>query len=184
MASSRTTPLDIRIFFKRKGKQAEPLGILLYAREIPFEIILNLSHMPAIVSMVPGNVVHRIEKLTSASFTLDDLLHGFNMGMQGPDKIFIIDEINVAPYLGRNQVSNVVIYSNSREFNAYGTFHGFVYSLPDFQLAPMIEDQYFMLLEIARKKLKRDQLSPETVATIEKTLTQMRKRQAAQLKEK
>src|SRR4029078_7029332 len=42
MAKTRTAPLDIATFFARQGQQqADPLALLLYAQDIPFQLIID-----------------------------------------------------------------------------------------------------------------------------------------------
>jgi hypothetical protein len=97
LAKTRTAPLNIATFFGKKGKPAEPLGILLYTQDIPFELIVNtkteMGKPPAIISMIPGNALHHIKRLSSQINSLGNLLFSFirikNLGSQ---KIFIIDE--------------------------------------------------------------------------------------------
>ena len=70
LAKTRTKPLDIATFFAKKDKKADPLGILLYAETIPFELIINTIEMPAIISMIPGDAIHHIKKISSTSIPL------------------------------------------------------------------------------------------------------------------
>ncbi len=63
LASKRgNRPLDIVKFFRN-----EPRILLLYAPNIPFELIINSKNLQSIVSMLPGNALHMIEKVTSKS---------------------------------------------------------------------------------------------------------------------
>lgn len=98
LAKTRTKPLNVETFCARKGKRAAPLGILLYALDVPFELIVNsknpLGAAPAIVSMIPGSAIHHIRKLSSTVHTTEGLIQCFlQLGSLVVQKIFIIDEI-------------------------------------------------------------------------------------------
>ncbi len=98
LAKTRTEPLEIAKFFKRKGKLAEPFGILLYAKDIPFELVIDTKTMPVIISMLPGSVTHYIKKVSfQNSYSIDqnflswsEFYKGYILGA---NKTFIIGEI-------------------------------------------------------------------------------------------
>ncbi len=100
LVKSRTAgeSLNIAHFFRREGKMANPLGILLYASSIPFELIIDtkaiVNDPPAIISMIPGNAAHYIGKIYSAVHSVDALLNSF-LSVVGlaPVKTFVIEEI-------------------------------------------------------------------------------------------
>ena len=94
LAKTRTRPLDIATFFApKKGMKANPLGILLYAQDIPFELIINTPfHHPKIISMIPGDTIHHIKKISSTNAAINDILNGFFIDA-ALHKIFIIEEI-------------------------------------------------------------------------------------------
>lgn len=98
LAKTRTQPLNIKTFFARTTKKADPLAILLYTHDIPFELIIDIpttnGFSPEIVSMVPGDTMHYIKKLSSITYDVDDLLNAFVLidGLE-PQKVFIIDEV-------------------------------------------------------------------------------------------
>lgn len=120
MAKSRTAPLDIAKFFAKQGKPSEPHALLLYARDIPFELIINTKmpvapqgieqnllskesetcYVPTIISMIPGAVVHFIKKISSSCNTAHDILANFYIDGLWYRKLFIIDEIT-APFSAR-----------------------------------------------------------------------------------
>lgn len=108
LAKTRAQSLSIANFFARKGKKAAPLGILLYAEEIPFELIIDSKNMagipPLIISMIPGNALHHINKISTCVYTVDDIVQSF-LGIKhlGPQKVFIIDSIQ-----GLNDMGNIV----------------------------------------------------------------------------
>lgn len=62
LASARdpNKPLHISKYFR-----TDPAVILLYAARIPFELILDGNNIDAIISMIPGDAVHTIEKISS-----------------------------------------------------------------------------------------------------------------------
>lgn len=95
LAKTRTKPLNIETFFARKGQKAKPLALLLYASDIPFELIINTERQPGIISMIPGDATHHIKKITSTSQSVDTIINSFfHLGIYlKPRKIFIIDEV-------------------------------------------------------------------------------------------
>jgi len=105
MAKTRTKPLVINTFFASSKKIS---GILLYTNVIPFEIIINftsLSPMPNkeelhFVSMVPGETLHRLKKISSDDISYNDLLRSFFIRgiSESATKTFLIDELT-APKL-------------------------------------------------------------------------------------
>lgn len=90
LAENRGThPLDIVQFFKM-----DPRILLLYAQDIPFELIINAPNLKSIVSMIPGAVTHTIERITSSSDTATILDWFMSIGMLNSQKIFYIKSIN------------------------------------------------------------------------------------------
>ncbi len=99
LAKTRTEPLDIGTFFKKKGKQAEPLALLLYTQSIPFELIINTSGWPDspphIISMIPGEeTFHTIKKISSNAYPIETLVDSF-LPLEGLEmhKTFVIGDI-------------------------------------------------------------------------------------------
>lgn len=94
LAKYRKKPLSIANFFARKGKQSDPYALLLYADDIPFELIIDTQRMPIVVSMIPGKAEHHIAKVSSAIHSIDTLINGF-LDLEGPipSKIFRIDQL-------------------------------------------------------------------------------------------
>jgi hypothetical protein len=84
-----TRPLDIATFFK-----TDPRILLLYAQDIPFELIINAPNLKSIVSMIPGDVTHTIAKITSSSDTATILDWFMSIEMLNSEKIFYIKSIN------------------------------------------------------------------------------------------
>lgn len=116
-AKNRKKPLDISKFNKYRHK--ETIGILLYTQEIPFEIIVNTKgNPPEIVSMVPGDTVHYINKLTSSIHKTPALIKSFmKIVMSGPHKTFIIDTISGA----NEEIKNIVVQLADENNIAYWT---------------------------------------------------------------
>lgn len=81
------SPLNITTFFK-----SDPLALLVYGSNIPFELQLN-EKLEAIISMIPGNATHRFKKITSKK----DINSVINLFLQieklDPKKIFYCEEI-------------------------------------------------------------------------------------------
>jgi hypothetical protein len=109
LAKARITPLNIANFFAKGGKKATPIGLLLYTQDIPFELIIDSKNMvgipPFIISMIPGNALHCMKKISTTVYTVDDILQSF-LGIKhlGPQKVFIIDSIQ-----GINDEGNAVV---------------------------------------------------------------------------
>ncbi len=82
-------PLNIEQFFK-----SNPKIICLYSPNIPFELKLNGTRLEAIVSMIPGNKLCVIKKISSTTYNIDSLTKMF-MKLSEPlyEKIFFIHEI-------------------------------------------------------------------------------------------
>ncbi len=111
---SPNKPLDIVNFFKsrevrkkddpNKNMPFDPKAILLYASVIPFELIINARNLEAIISMIPGDAIHVIKKISSSTKTEQELLQSF-MSIAGLEtrKIFFIEELNT--------LKNVIIYN-------------------------------------------------------------------------
>lgn len=96
---SQKKPLDIVTFFK-----TDPKVILLYAKNIPFELIINTKKLEAIVSMIPGDAIHTIKKISSTNIDAYKFMDLFlALKMLDPLKIFFIEEIN--------NIKNIIIYN-------------------------------------------------------------------------
>jgi hypothetical protein len=90
LAKSRKTPLRITQYFKQ-----EPKTILLYAKDIPFELIIT-NEIHNIVSMIPGDSIQTIEKISSEYryFNLDKIIRCFmSIRSLATHKIFFIRSI-------------------------------------------------------------------------------------------
>jgi len=130
MAQARKDPLDIATFFRSHGKNVNPYAILLYAPEIPFELIINTPKVPAIVSMIPGKAHHEIKKISSASHSVKSLIGSFlTMSALTVEKEFVIEElvginrgfISTAPdgLITLKNVSVSLWYNSETEKDAY-----------------------------------------------------------------
>jgi len=110
LAKNRTAPLDIEKFFQRKGKKNNDiLGILLYAKDVPFEIVINFinstNNLPEIISMLPGDQTHHIKKISTTNWQFAVLNSFIKISDIGVKKIFIIDQLS-----GKDGIiTNVVI---------------------------------------------------------------------------
>lgn len=112
LAQHRKKALNINNFFGKKNK--EILGILLYAQKIPFEIIIDKKNAnpypPEIISMLPEAVTHHIKKISSQSFSAQELITCFlRIYSIGSPKTFIIDTISGTD----GDIKDVVIYLES-----------------------------------------------------------------------
>ncbi len=152
LAKARTNPLDISSFFKKQGKEGEPLAILLYTHDIPFELITNTNGMPKIVSMIPGNAIHHIEKIISSKHSMQDIIKSFDLatGSTGPEKLFFIDTIssNLDIY------SSVIISTNGKDFISYFYKDGQPYKFP------FIKPSLYEMKQFNELLLKRNVLLP------------------------
>ncbi|HEX4068465.1 MAG TPA: hypothetical protein VHX42_00035 [Candidatus Babeliales bacterium] len=90
-------PLNIVSFFKK-----DPEIILLYADNIPFELLINSQNLKTIFSMMssgslsnaPGYIVHKIKKISSTTHDFIGILRWFILtGISQGNKWFLIDEI-------------------------------------------------------------------------------------------
>ncbi len=88
-------PLDIASFFK-----VDPKAILLYAADIPFELILN-PNLDAIISMIPGDAIHIFKKISAPtkaavpSKNIDQITDlFFKLEMLEPLKLFFIEKLS------------------------------------------------------------------------------------------
>ena len=100
LSKHRKEPLYIGTFFARKYEQdREIYGILMYATNILFELIINTKNStgnpPKIISMVHGDQVHHIKSISSQVYSTDQLIESF-LKTPGTQKTFIIDTIQGA----------------------------------------------------------------------------------------
>lgn len=93
LAKTRTKPLNLAHFFKKEN--ADVRGILFYAHDIPFELIVTIKN-PRFISMIPGNAIHHIKKIsgTGSSISAVELIHGFFIQELEVHKTFIIEELS------------------------------------------------------------------------------------------
>ncbi len=98
-------PLSLATYFK-----SEPKALLLNTIDIPFELILDSTKLEAIISMISGDAVHKIKKITSLQNSIDTILGWFmHIKMLDARKLFFIEEIDAADYV---IAKNVIIYNN------------------------------------------------------------------------
>lgn len=94
LATSRSAnqPLDVMTFFKRNWP---PVAILLYANIIPFELKIPVTQMPVLVSMIPGDSLHEIAKI-SVNTTLKDFIDALKpLEEIRYRKLFVINKLKV-----------------------------------------------------------------------------------------
>jgi hypothetical protein len=120
------------------GKEAIPKAILLYAHTIPFELTIHgANSFPSFISMLPGDTIHQIEKVTMAapSPSFDTMLKTFNPISPKSHKIFWIKSFVTkndknADLLVKNVVmdthDNKIYYTREgkRYFYPYNPFAG------------------------------------------------------------
>jgi hypothetical protein len=146
MAKARTEPLDVAHFFKQGNGLVSLLGILLYAQDVPFELVINTKsadeyYVPTFVSMIPGNVVHHIKRISSHFNTADDILKQFFIMLLGAHKVFCIEELE-APFSAetaavfgdtKGTLKDIIIdffytdFSLPPTFDIYCSYNGEVY---------------------------------------------------------
>jgi len=162
-------PLNIVKFFN-----ADPKGLLLYAAEIPFELIINSVNMDAIISMIPGDALHKIKKISSNRKTEDVIDWFMKIELLDPLKIFFIEEVN--------DIKNVLVYNKKisslplkHDLYAFFEKNGALY-IKEPGKAPDVctQDQkkkYNNLLKRVHEKVemqeKIDQLGAVTLQTVE-----------------
>jgi len=101
LAKTRTEPLNISRFLTRKHKAGDPSAILLYTEAVPFPFLIS-KQWPAIVSMIPGNAIHYLERIDSQTKTVDivTILEAFlQITGLNHDKEFWIDTIQAPDVL-------------------------------------------------------------------------------------
>lgn len=92
-------PLNIKTFFK-----TDPKAILLYAINIPFELIIDSKNMEAILSMKPGDATHKLKRISSKTNNTRDIIDWFmKINMLDSFKVFFIESVN--------NVEKVIIYN-------------------------------------------------------------------------
>lgn len=100
-------PLDVVKYFK-----TDPKAILLYAADIPFELIINTNNLEAIISMIPREAVHKIKKISSQK-KIDEITQWFmSIEMLDTHKTFFIKTVN--------SIDDVIIYNKKIPANIMG----------------------------------------------------------------
>lgn len=129
LAKTHTAPLDVATFFAK----TDPLAILLYTPNIPFELIVNTrapsGEAPAIISMLPGDAMHHLKQLTSNIYPTEQFLNSF-LQLDGlkPQKIFLIDQLTYAPKTAApHTVKNALIVLRETEQLVYFEFAHEIY---------------------------------------------------------
>lgn len=219
LAKTQSKPLDIAKHFKiKKGILAEPYAILLHEHQIPFEIKVDTKvdqsigymsrlsgghrrlkgdwYVPTFISMLPGNAVHYLQKISSEHSTASDILDSFYLDGLAPRKIFMIKSIE-APFsdslqalLGaqRGILHDVVIESTKEHYRKYFMYSGVLYGATDKDPITRVnaadKNNYTMLLQhskpISSEPLTATQVADWTVKT-ENQFAQMASLEQAEL---
>lgn len=97
---SASEPLNVVNYFK-----TDPRAIVLYSSNIPFELILNSNKLDSIISMIPGDAITILGKISSTTKKDDEIIDLF-MKIEGLSsrKIFHIRELN--------DINDVIIFIN------------------------------------------------------------------------
>jgi|GEM_PF-2870452 len=157
LAKTRTKPLNIETFFARKGRKVSPIGILLYAQEIPFELIVNskteTDAPPTMISMIPGNALHHLKMVSSSVHSVEDLMLSFlHIKQLGPHKVFIIDAIKGKKGLSPSvMVHNVVIELTPQHNTVYYMQDGKLFKNIAEPAASEDENRYTKLLTLSQQ---------------------------------
>ena len=194
--------LNIDIYFQSKKLRSgsknidiisplNPRALLLYAREIPFELVINSERMEAIISMIPGDAAHKIKKISSSYWNVDDVLNWFiAVRVIDAHKIFSIDEIK-----GVDKTINEVIISskkakdggyerrasfkiNNQFYQQMADYGGFcqeeqrvTFGTPE--IDPYLREYYYAMAQYTLSKTKPDSklplsITPESITELEK----------------
>lgn len=126
----KNKPLNIFEFFQK----TKILAVLLEARVIPFELIINTPSelpLPYFVSMIPGNALHLIRKISSTKHNALDIFKSFTQGISflSPRKTFIFEELESTDYQGAQRLFNVVIDMNKKNISIFYTRDDIAYRL-------------------------------------------------------
>lgn len=105
LAKTRKKPLSIEKFFNT----SDPKALLLETKSIPFEIIINGPKFDAIISMLPGDAIHKMHALSSSKYHPQRMIDWFVNKKQriGFEKIFYIATIK-----GIDSSGSPVIYKD------------------------------------------------------------------------
>lgn len=127
LASSRNfnSPLKIVTFFKK-----DPRILLLYASDIPFTLELN-PHLEAIVSMIPGNALHRLAGIWSDTKSINTIINMFmKIKETKSNKLFFIREIKT----NEKSAQDVLIIHRQEDTSTDDSFKYIAYYIYDNQL--------------------------------------------------
>lgn len=119
--------LDVTKFFKR-----DPKSILLYAQDIPFELVINSKRLEAVVSMIPGDANHKIRKISSSNMSARSIVSKFmSLTNLAPRKLFFIEVVS-----GQDrEFKNVVILNHRMNLSGWvvpvGEHKGYAYYTDD-----------------------------------------------------
>jgi len=114
--------LDVVRFFKK-----DPKILLLYAKDIPFELIIKSFTFPAIVSMIPGPSIHHLRKISSQEPIADILFAFRRVDKLDADKIFWIDEIERKYDPDFTNIQNVFVFNKKMDADTYSQYALFTF---------------------------------------------------------
>lgn len=116
IALTQQKPLALSSLVK-KGAGA-PRAILLYARSIPFEIAIGSMPLPQFISMIPGEVIHVIDKVSSTQ-TVHQFIEAITKNLPDtPKKIWIKELKGSSPLSTENFIINII---NSKNYAIFYT---------------------------------------------------------------
>ncbi len=96
LANSRSAlqPLDVLKFFSRTSSNP-PAGILMYADNVPFELVISTNQMPLLVPMIPGDSYQEIAEI-KVQTTLSDFFRAMEpLKLINLAKTFLIKKLTV-----------------------------------------------------------------------------------------
>lgn len=152
-ARGENRPLKLSTYFGSKDLKA----LLLYAHEVPFELIIDEPDFEAIISMLPGHGIHKLKKISSTE-PLDKIIAWFfQVDRRGTEKKqapmskqFYIEQIN-------KDVVDVVLYLSFNKKIVFYTQLNKIFMQVDDDLSPRLitqDDDDFALYLFMLKTLK------------------------------
>lgn len=116
IALTQQKPLALSSLVK-KGAGA-PQAILLYARSMPFEIAIGTMPLPRLISMIPGKVIHVIDKVSSNQ-TVHQFIKAITKNLPDtPKKIWIKELKDSSPLSTENFIISII---NSKKYAIHYT---------------------------------------------------------------
>jgi hypothetical protein len=189
------TPLSERKNIDILFPNTKPKALLLYTKDIPCELVINSEKMEAIISMMPGDVYHKIKKISSSYWTIDDILNWFIAVTRiKAIKVFTIDEIQtkdetitgVFIYMRPARdcyERNVFFHANGKLFSQKGDFGGslkdennLLFRQPRIEVdqRKLNDHRSFVRRVIEGKLMQPFSITPESIQKLE-SITKVRK---------